>query len=141
METTGTLAFPVFTSPLTRGGDTRPSVGGESGLSTDTTGVSDTEECFDLDLGDTETDSASPPDCSGCSTSSEMKSSGSVSWSSSSFSLEVPLTTSRNLVGSVLVTGSGTPGREGKSLAFMLNSGAGRGGSGLGWPAGSTGFT
>merc|ERR1719264_1304351 len=129
METIGTLVFPGLISPLTKGGDTRPSLGGDSGLSTDTTGVSDTEECLDRDLGDIDTGSTSTE--FSCSTSSEINSSGRVSWSSSSFILEVPLTTSRNLVGSVLVTGSGTPGREGKSLAFMLNSGAGLGGSGL----------
>ena len=41
METTGTLllTLPGPASPLTRGGETRPSLGGDSGLSTETTGV------------------------------------------------------------------------------------------------------
>ena len=85
---------------------------------------------MDLGLGDTDTESGSTAGSG--STSSAMKSSGRVSWSSSSFIFEVPLTTSKNLAGSVLGAGSGTPGSEGKSFAFMLNSGAGRGGSGRG---------
>ena len=143
METTGTVLLTLLgpASPLTKGGDTGHSLGGDTGLSTETTGVmlSDIDGFLDLGLGDTVTESCSTP-ASG-STSSAMKSSGRVSWSSSSFILVVPFTTSRNLAGSVLGAGSGTPGRDGKSLAFMLNSGAGRGGSGRGCPAGSTGFT